>query len=135
MLTASNPDYSYVGHNSKMKPGPVRRDLKRNLQDRMGASIKKITDGTSKTIAMGEASGDPKWKVCHGRRVRQGSRCTAQPVRANSIRPGSPGLPDNPTARNITGGKLGSLSSIFAATVEPMNKNPVTDSFIEVWQL
>ena len=42
----------------------MRRDLNGIFNIGWGASIKKISDGTSKTIAMGEASSDTRWRVC-----------------------------------------------------------------------
>ncbi len=107
----------------EVKPGPVRRDLNGIFNLAWGASIKKISDGTSKTIAMGEASGDPRWKVCHLRGCTQ-----LAPGYENSYA-WFPWIAGQPNSTSYYG-QLGPLASIFAATVEPMNKNPVTDSFI-----
>ena len=87
----------------EVKAGPVRRDLNGIFNIGWGASIKKISDGTSKTIAMGEASSDPRWQVCqwYCNKVRQGLRAVPRPPllpRANSSGPGSPGSLDSPTA-------------------------------------
>jgi prepilin-type N-terminal cleavage/methylation domain-containing protein/prepilin-type processing-associated H-X9-DG protein len=124
------------GINSELKPGPVQRDLQGVFNIAWGASIKKITDGTSKTIAMGEASGDTRWKVCHGKKGAEGiPRCTAADLQPDATGefpyawfPWIAGQPNS--TKYMSGGKL-VVASLFAATVEPMNKNPVTDSFID----
>jgi prepilin-type N-terminal cleavage/methylation domain-containing protein/prepilin-type processing-associated H-X9-DG protein len=110
----------------EVKAGPVRRDLNGIFNLGWGASIKKISDGTSKTMAMGEASSDTRWQVCHGR------GCTAAVAGPTGEIPYAwfPWVAGQPNSTNYYG-QLGPLSSIFAATVEPMNKNPVTDSFID----
>lgn len=116
------------GGSVEVKPGPVRRDLNGVFNIGFGASIKKITDGTSKTMAMGEASNDPRWKICHGRGCTVAENSTSpQPELQWAWFPWIAGQPNS--SKYI--GQLGPLSSIFAATVEPMNKNPVTDSFID----
>ena len=94
-----------------------------------GTSIKQITDGTSKTIALGDASGDPKWRVCHL------ANCT-------TAVPGPTG--DLPTADfgwiisepNSTAfyGVLGPRSGAYCCTIERMNKNPVTDVYLDYAQ-
>jgi prepilin-type N-terminal cleavage/methylation domain-containing protein/prepilin-type processing-associated H-X9-DG protein len=106
--------------------GPVRRDLNGIFNLGWGASIKKISDGTSKTMAMGEASSDTRWQICHGR------GCTAAVAGSTGEIPYAwfPWVAGQPNSTTYYG-QLGPLSSIFAATVEPMNKNPVTDSFID----
>jgi prepilin-type N-terminal cleavage/methylation domain-containing protein/prepilin-type processing-associated H-X9-DG protein len=96
-----------------------------------GASIRQITDGTSKTIAMGDASGDPRWKLCHL------SKCTSADLIPDP-------LGELPTAAigwiigepNSTSffAALGPTGSIYACTIERMNKNPVTDTFMNFAQ-
>jgi len=118
----------------EVKPGPVRRDLNGIFNVGWGASIKKISDGTSKTMAMGEASSDPRWQVCRG--TVKGSpgtpRCTgpAELTPYGELQwawfPWIAGQPNSTEYRP----QLGSLTSIFAATVDAMNKNPVTESYI-----
>lgn len=106
-----------------VKAGPVRRDLNGIFNLGWGASIKQVSDGTSKTIAMGEASGDPRWKVCH----RRG--CTTPESGYENSYAWIPWIAGQPNSTSYYS-QLGPLASIFAATVEPMNKYPVTDSFI-----
>ena len=48
-----------------VKAGRVRKETQGIFNVAFGASIRQITDGTSKTIAAGDASGDPKWQICH----------------------------------------------------------------------
>jgi prepilin-type N-terminal cleavage/methylation domain-containing protein/prepilin-type processing-associated H-X9-DG protein len=121
-----------LGTNDEMKPGPVRRDRLGVFSLAWGASIRQITDGTSKTIAAGDASGDPKWKVCHGR------GCTvATPETSTGDLPYSwfPWIAGQPNSTQYYGGGKFVVTSLFAGTVEPMNKYPVTDSYIETSQL
>ncbi|HEY3394113.1 MAG TPA: DUF1559 domain-containing protein [Lacipirellulaceae bacterium] len=92
-----------------------------------GASIRQIADGTSKTIAMGDASGDPKWQVCHL------SNC-----KTADLTPDPLGRPTSAAIGWIIGepnssaffGALGPKSSAYACTIEPMNKYPITDTFL-----
>jgi prepilin-type N-terminal cleavage/methylation domain-containing protein len=93
-----------------------------------GASIRQITDGTSKTIAMGDASGDPKWQVCHR------ANCTMADLTPDPL-----GQPTSAAIGWIIGEPnsssflpaLGPKSSAYACTIEPMNKYPVTDTFLD----
>jgi len=118
--------------------GPVRRDLNGIFNIGWGASIKKISDGTSKTMAMGEASSDPRWQICRG--AVKGSpgtpRCTAAALTPSGEVQWAwfPWIAGQPNSSKYIG-QLGSLSSVFAATVDSMNKNPVTESFIDNTQL
>jgi prepilin-type N-terminal cleavage/methylation domain-containing protein/prepilin-type processing-associated H-X9-DG protein len=119
-----------LGSNSELRGGPVRRDLQGVFNIGWGASIKKITDGTSKTIAMGDASGDTKWKVCRSR----GCVTPATDPFGESSFAWFPWIAGQPNSTEYVG-RIGPLTSLFAATVEPMNKYPVTESFIETSSL
>jgi prepilin-type N-terminal cleavage/methylation domain-containing protein/prepilin-type processing-associated H-X9-DG protein len=127
-------DIPSIAPGKEVKPGQVRRDLNGVFNIGFGASIKKITDGTSKTIAMGESSSDTRWRVCSGTpQPNLTPRCTGsgEPSLTGELQwawiPWIAGQPNSSTYK----GKLGPLSSIFAATVDAMNKNPVTESFID----
>jgi prepilin-type N-terminal cleavage/methylation domain-containing protein/prepilin-type processing-associated H-X9-DG protein len=120
----------------EVKPGPVRRDLNGVFNIGWGASIKKISDGTSKTMAMGEASSDTRWRVCSGTQQPNGTpRCTGAGEMNKDSPPESqwawfPWIAGQPNSTQYKS-QLGPLSSVFAATVDAMNKNPVTESFID----
>jgi prepilin-type N-terminal cleavage/methylation domain-containing protein/prepilin-type processing-associated H-X9-DG protein len=117
---------------TELKSGAVPRHLQGVFNIAWGASIKKITDGSSKTIAAGDASGDIKWKVCHGR------GCTTATIETSTNElpyAWFPWIAGQPNSTQYYGGGKFIVVSLFAATVEPMNKNPVTDSFIDINQL
>lgn len=121
--------------------GKVPRSQRGMFGLAFGASIRQITDGTSKTIAMGDAAGGPNWLVCSA---------NAKPPNdinqwAPRCREGDWALSSNkeiPDASigwiigepNSAGYKttLGARSSIYACTIEPMNKSPVTETFLDV---
>jgi prepilin-type N-terminal cleavage/methylation domain-containing protein/prepilin-type processing-associated H-X9-DG protein len=129
-------DIPSISPGKEVKPGQVRRDLNGVFNIGWGASIKKISDGTSKTIAMGEASSDTRWRVCSGTPQPNGTpRCTGTGELNKNTSPELqwawiPWIAGQPNSTEYKG-RLGPLSSIFAATVDVMNKNPVTESFID----
>jgi prepilin-type N-terminal cleavage/methylation domain-containing protein len=82
-----------------------------------------VRDGTSKTIAMGEGAGGSHWPLCRGfgcSQVRDGA-----PVASTPWPVGSMGNALLDTVGVLTG-------SIWGCTVEPMNKRPVTDSWVHL---
>lgn len=118
-----------LGSKVEFRPGPIDPTLQGMFSIQWGAAIRQITDGTSKTIAVGDASGDPKWKVCHGR------GCTvAVPETTTGEVPYAwfPWIAGQPNSTQYYNGGKFIVTSLFAATVEPMNKYPVTDSYIEI---
>jgi len=93
-----------------------------------GAKIGQISDGTSNTFAMGEASGSDHWLVCHG------GGCTE----ADLVPDPTGEIPTAfwgwmPSQTNVTpffsAGLI--ITSQYACTLEPMNKYPVTDTNID----
>lgn len=106
--------------------GRIKKETQGMFSLAWGASIRQITDGTSKTIAMGDASGDPKWRVCH---LANCTGPTVDPFGQPSIATigwiiGEP----NSTAYLA---QLGPKPSIYGCTIEPMNKSPVTDTYLD----
>lgn len=123
-VMGGNPNFTF-------KPGRVRPTTRGIFDLAYGASIRQITDGTSKTIAVGDASGDPKWTVCSGKKP-----CTSADVVPDMM--GTPyawfpwiaGQP-NSTAYY----KTVIVTSLFAGTIYPMNQNPVQDTYIHTADL
>jgi prepilin-type N-terminal cleavage/methylation domain-containing protein/prepilin-type processing-associated H-X9-DG protein len=110
-------------------PGGMPSHLRGMFDVQWGVSFKKIIDGSSNTFAMGEASGSPQWLVCHKR------GCTA----ADLVPDGSGELPtawngwiiSEPNSTAFFAGGL-IVTSMYGCTMEPMNKYPVTDTYIEL---
>jgi prepilin-type processing-associated H-X9-DG protein len=92
-----------------------------------GASIRQITDGTSRTIALGDASSDPRWKVCH---LTKCTEADLVPNRLGNLPTAEVGwIVGEPNSTKFFKA-LGPKGSIYGCTVEPMNKYPVTDTFM-----
>jgi prepilin-type N-terminal cleavage/methylation domain-containing protein len=111
-----------------VKPGRIPKSQQGMFNIAWGASIRQISDGTSKTIAIGDASGDPKWQLCHL------ANCTILDLVNNALgeRPTASmgwiiGEPNSTSFYNV----LGPKGSMYACTIERMNKNPVTDTFLD----
>lgn len=112
-----------------LSPGPMPRAQRGMFDIQWKVTPQRIRDGLSKTIAMGEASGDPYWLLCHR------SRCTA----ADMVPDSSGKVPhawmgwiiSEPSSSAYYHAGL-VASSIYACTLEPMNKYPVTDTFIHL---
>jgi prepilin-type N-terminal cleavage/methylation domain-containing protein len=84
-----------------------------------GMKLCQITDGTSHTLAMGEAAGGEDWPLGYG----PGSTVPGA-VGLTADVPWLSGLPGNDFFLPVL------ISSIFASTMEPMNKRPVTNTMI-----
>jgi prepilin-type N-terminal cleavage/methylation domain-containing protein/prepilin-type processing-associated H-X9-DG protein len=110
-----------------IKPGTIPPSQLGMFNIAWGAAIRQITDGTSNTMAMGDASSDPRWKVCHLTKCQEsslavGPTCDFPTAEIGWIigEPSSPGYLS----------RLGPRASIHGCTVEPINKYPLTDSFL-----
>jgi prepilin-type N-terminal cleavage/methylation domain-containing protein/prepilin-type processing-associated H-X9-DG protein len=116
------------GNGKHLKAGRVNQSQRGIFNIEWGASDQQITDGTSKTIAMGEASGDSRWHVCHR------ADCTVADLSPDPL-----GRPTSAAFGWIIGepnsteyiGQLGPKSSQYACTIEKMNKYPITDTFLD----
>jgi len=88
--------------------------------------IQDVIDGTSNTIAMGEAAGGPNWQICAGVGCGPGSELisgiTGAPFEANQ------GWLVGQPVNDLTALVGVHASSIYGCTVEVMNKNPVTET-------
>jgi prepilin-type N-terminal cleavage/methylation domain-containing protein/prepilin-type processing-associated H-X9-DG protein len=109
------------------EPGPIPVMLRGMFDVNLPMSLRKITDGTSKTFAMGEGAGGRDWPVCHG------AACTEARVDAEGdVLPSGIGwlIGEPNTTPFYSQGLV--ASSIFACTVDPLNKRPVTDTFFSI---
>lgn len=80
--------------------------------------LRNVLDGTSKTVAMGEA--DTSYSLCHG------SECETPIPEALATQVWISGEPGYDVL--VSQGFV--VASMYGSTIEPLNKNPVTDSSI-----
>jgi prepilin-type N-terminal cleavage/methylation domain-containing protein/prepilin-type processing-associated H-X9-DG protein len=114
-----------------VNPGEIPASQQGMFNIAWGASIRQITDGTSNTIAIGEASGDPRWKLCHLAGCDESDLALGpsgeEPTASMGWIIGEP----NSTAFYPT---LGPTGGTYGCTVEPINKYPLTDTFADLTQ-
>lgn len=103
--------------------GEVAPELRGLFELNRKVSLKDVTDGASHTLAMGEA--ETALPICHGPECAEPA---ADRTAAQAWISGEPGF----DFLVPSGFVIGSGS---AATVEPLNKSPVTDSFIALASL
>jgi prepilin-type processing-associated H-X9-DG protein len=89
-----------------------------------------IKDGSSSTIAMGEGTGGGRWGVCRGYGCTTPVGTFAWPLAGGAISEVSPVQPWIQAHYNTdaTIPIIAPTSSIFGTTLEPLNKNPVTET-------
>lgn len=94
----------------------------------IGVGMKNILDGSSHTIAMGEAAGGDQWPVCAG------VGCTTPAITPTdgSVRTATVGWisPEPSNSGFVAVGLV--VSGTFGCTMERMNKKPVTDTMSSV---
>lgn len=96
-------------------------DLERGIFElNRSVSMKNITDGSSHTIAMGEA--DTAFPVCHG------ARCTTPIEGLQASQAWLIGEPGN----DVLIGFGFVVASAYGSTIESMNKMPVTDTAVHL---
>lgn len=115
---------------TKPKVGRIKKTTQGVFGLAWGASIRQITDGTSKTIAMGDASGDPKWRICERAKCPEAGK-DPQGQLSMAAMGWIIGEPSSTSFKPA----LGPKPSIYACTIDPMNKNPVTETFMDTGQL
>jgi prepilin-type N-terminal cleavage/methylation domain-containing protein/prepilin-type processing-associated H-X9-DG protein len=114
-----------------IKPGTIPPSQQGMFNMAWGAAIRQITDGTSNTMAMGDASSDPRWKVCHLAKCDESS---LKPAPSGDLPTAETGWVIGEPSSSPYLSKLGPRGSIHGCTVEPMNKYPLTDTFLSLPQ-
>ena len=96
-------------------------------------SIRKISDGTNNTIALGEGAHGPAWPVTGMTTGREGTRMKPAPVNQFSQPPAawSPWICGQVTFTSIVGIAKLFEAGPYACTLEPINKSPVTQSMMD----
>jgi prepilin-type N-terminal cleavage/methylation domain-containing protein/prepilin-type processing-associated H-X9-DG protein len=90
--------------------------------------VSEIEDGTSKTIAVGEGVGGPNWPLCEGVNCQTALPAGEGTIPAQAWSIGAAG--------SVTFESIGIYyTGIWASTLEPANKRPVTASHLDVLAL
>lgn len=88
-----------------------------------------VMDGTSNTFAMGEGAGGDRWPLCRGR------GCTQPFPPGGPLQPATGAWIYGSIGNNLSAAAGFTTSGIWGATVERLNKRPVTDSYVELGAL
>lgn len=128
--TAAISTYLYCkGSNDAWCSGPlaVPANEQGMFSENRGVTIAAILDGASNTIAMGEGATGVRWPLCHG------SGCVvALSGPTGDVQPAEQGwiVGQINLAQVVATGQLSTC--IFGCTVDKLNKNPVTDTSIDL---
>ena len=93
----------------------------------VGYAIAQITDGLSNTIALGDASSDVNWLLCEGVGCGQSELIPTgdyPPYAWNAWIVGE--VVNTVQTASLRG------AGIYGCTLEPMNKNPVTETYLHI---
>jgi len=103
---------------------PHRGMFSNNSLTRLGD----VHDGTSQTIAMGEGATGGGWPLCHG----AGCKVPITKPTGGYWFADQPWLVAQVTILNYVNSGLIVAPTIFGCTVDPLNKNPVTDASVDL---
>ncbi len=118
--------YSKGAHDAWCAPMGQRRPDGGMFDLELFTRMRDLTDGSSSTIAMGEGAGGDHWPLCRGAGCTTPFDGPAGPQPAtNAWSVGNLGAQSLEALGFLTGGMWGS-------TVDPMNKRPVTDTYIDL---
>ncbi len=100
-----------------------------------GVPMRRITDGTSKSIAVGEAAYGEKWQTAGDTKgTTRAARNTPASGQGQDRRPYMSWINAEPSF--MIGPELGVfLYASVASTLEPLNKNPVTSAWVSLAEL
>ncbi len=135
--------WCYVGNYSP--PGPPKVPItERGMYDfQWAVNARKVTDGLSNTIAMGEAAYGPSWPLCDAKatdRVWNVAVTALDEQRTYQQAPDTSGQVRvawqawdvaGPSYRSLLAIAPFTWGSVMACTLEPMNKTPVTQAMAD----
>ncbi len=125
--TFGTTDYAYSkGNSDAWCPGSIQASRQGVFRLGQGTSITEIEDGISNTIFIGETAGGEQWPMCLGVGCR---------VPSGGVTDGSVPWFSGHIVPTVLANVGYTVNTIYAATIEPMNKRPVTAATIDLTQL
>jgi prepilin-type N-terminal cleavage/methylation domain-containing protein/prepilin-type processing-associated H-X9-DG protein len=106
----------------------VRKELKGPFDINWGVPMRKITDGTSKTIVLGEGADGSAWNITSLMTDGRG-KAVSKSNNGTPYRPWSPWICGQVAFQAVSTSAIALFEAgPYACTLEPMNQNPVTNS-------